>query len=684
MATVQRIKVVFDTDDKDLDSTLKKLEKAGQISKKNAAQFKKDSKAFESAQKKRSRLLEEEIEDLNELKDAKRKAFNPKEVREYGARIKETQKRVDALKGETKKLDKANQGLAVTMKSVKRAIIGAFAIERLVRFGVESVKLAAQAEGIRTAFLRLNKATLLDDLRKATRGTVSDLDLMKRAVSASNFRIPLEELAKLFKFATERSIETGLGVEFLVKSITEGIGKREVRILDNLGISAKRVSEAFKETGNFTKAAMRVISEELALTGIVVDTTTTKIERLEASFANLQVTAGTVLIDAFTAVGTVFSDAGENTETFTRNMAALGAAGGVNNTVFQQLRILFSGLNDEEKALINSLDTTSSELRAQALAADQAAEAARVLAKRTKEAFKEYVKLTEQIQSQQQLLQNTVDLYDELSASIDAVTFSLFAQRDATKAVALEELLLNAQLDEQIDTEDDETKQRLIEEEREFKALIKTGEEKERQAARELALRARAQDQAIGDLSQLVNLVASANKDQAEFAKALALTAAIINTAQSVSKTIAEFGFTPIGIAAAAAAAALGAVQISTIQSQSIPSNAEGTEFVDREGRFPHGVDKVPSWLDRGEAVINRRSNSKYPGLAKAFNENEVNNWMDRNYFTPNIRVDNSNDFEDRNIVESISNGTRKTKETNMLLKQLISTQRGSHGFRVN
>jgi TP901 family phage tail tape measure protein len=49
--------------------------------------------------------------------------------------------------------------------------------------------------------------------------------------------------------------------------------------------------------------------------------------------------------------------------------------------------------------------------------------------------------------------------------------------------------------------------------------------------------------------------------------KAFAIAAAIINTAESVTKTLATYGATPWGIAAAAAAAAAGAAQISAIRS---------------------------------------------------------------------------------------------------------------------
>lgn len=49
--------------------------------------------------------------------------------------------------------------------------------------------------------------------------------------------------------------------------------------------------------------------------------------------------------------------------------------------------------------------------------------------------------------------------------------------------------------------------------------------------------------------------------------KTVAIAQAIINTAQAVTRTLAEYGATPLGLAAAAAAAAAGAAEIATIRS---------------------------------------------------------------------------------------------------------------------
>ena len=78
-----------------------------------------------------------------------------------------------------------SKGMFDDFKKVGAAIGIAFGVDQLVSFGKEAVKLASQMEGVERAFKRVggaNSANLLEGLRKATRGTVSDLQLMQKAV----------------------------------------------------------------------------------------------------------------------------------------------------------------------------------------------------------------------------------------------------------------------------------------------------------------------------------------------------------------------------------------------------------------------------------------------------------------------------------------------------------------------
>ena len=68
--------------------------------------------------------------------------------------------------------------------------------------------------------------------------------------------------------------------------------------------------------------------------------------------------------------------------------------------------------------------------------------------------------------------------------------------------------------------------------------------------------------------------------NQAKREKTLNLTQAIINTALGVTSTLAQFGATPWGIAAAAVSAAMGAAEIAIIASQPITTGAEDGGYI--------------------------------------------------------------------------------------------------------
>ena len=61
--------------------------------------------------------------------------------------------------------------------------------------------MAESADGITHAFRQLDEPGLLNNLRKATKNTVNDVELMKAAVKAKDFHIPLEDLGKYLSFA---------------------------------------------------------------------------------------------------------------------------------------------------------------------------------------------------------------------------------------------------------------------------------------------------------------------------------------------------------------------------------------------------------------------------------------------------------------------------------------------------
>ena len=180
-----------------------------------------------------------------------------------------------------------------------QAIGAAFAVSKIQAFTAEAIELGSQMQTVSQAFSRFGNEANLVKLREATRGLVTDLDLMKQSVKAGNFGIPIQDMATLLEFATRRAAETGESVDYLVESIVNGIGKKSTVVLDNLGISAVRLKNEFNgaaleaySIGEISQAVSKIATEELGKMGDAIDTATDKMARLSASWTNFKTNVG--------------------------------------------------------------------------------------------------------------------------------------------------------------------------------------------------------------------------------------------------------------------------------------------------------------------------------------------------------------------------------------------------------
>ena len=150
----------------------------------------------------------------------------------------------------------------------------------------QGIELAKAGEGIRNAFERLGRGDILDGLREATHGTVTDIELMKAAVKFNDFKLPLDELGTMLSFAQQKAKDTGQSVDYMVDSIVTGLGRKSLMILDNLGLSANEVKEKMKETGDMTKAVGAIIREQMSKAGDYVETAADRAAQANVSLQN--------------------------------------------------------------------------------------------------------------------------------------------------------------------------------------------------------------------------------------------------------------------------------------------------------------------------------------------------------------------------------------------------------------
>ena len=190
----------------------------------------------------------------------------------------------------------------------KLAGVGVGFVSELKDMVAQGIELARAGEGIRIAFERLNKPGLLDNLREATHGTVTDLELMKAAVKFNDFKLPVEELGTMLAFAQQKAKDTGQSVDYMVDSIVTGLGRKSLMILDNLGLSATEIRDKMKETGDMTKAVGEIIREQMAKAGDYVETAADRATKANVELENAMTRLGETFQPLTDAANSMWND----------------------------------------------------------------------------------------------------------------------------------------------------------------------------------------------------------------------------------------------------------------------------------------------------------------------------------------------------------------------------------------
>lgn len=223
------------------------------------------------------------------------KSANPEEYKKLEKELDDVKKQMGALGERSKSLcDTLNTMRGVLLANIATKIgskIQEWA-KAAVEFTKEGIKMAAATQGVEEAFNRIATKEDLKSLRADTKGLVNDFELMKAAVKAENFNIPLNQLGKLLQFAQQRAKDTGESVDYLVDSIVNGIGRKSPLILDNLGISASKLNVEVKKTGDFAGAVAKIVEEEMGKVGESIDTVAETATQKAVALENLQLALG--------------------------------------------------------------------------------------------------------------------------------------------------------------------------------------------------------------------------------------------------------------------------------------------------------------------------------------------------------------------------------------------------------
>jgi hypothetical protein len=198
---------------------------------------------------------------------------------------------VDAKLKETSKL----------FQNIGQVIGASFAVAHIQQFIQESITLAREAEGVKNAFDNLNSPQILDNLRAAVKGTISDLELMKSANQAAAIGIEMNDLAKVMAYVSKYARATGQDMQTLMSDATLELVRQTGLRLDQLGISLVKVRERMGKGADFVDAVLAEMAENTKKFGENVETAAEKMDRLSATIANQKTELGSNLLPVYSA-----------------------------------------------------------------------------------------------------------------------------------------------------------------------------------------------------------------------------------------------------------------------------------------------------------------------------------------------------------------------------------------------
>jgi hypothetical protein len=251
------------------------------------------------------------------------------------------------------KTEREIKGVNKSITNLAKSALTLAAAYKGVTFALESVKLAGQLKDLETAHNALTKAqglnakAMIDQMQKATRGTVSELELLKQANNALLLGLPVTEkdMGRLADAGRRLGRAMGIDAAMGLESLVVGIGRQSKLWLDNLGIlvdtdrayrvhaksigkQASALSDAEKKLA-FYNETMKSVSEKMKTLGKDQDTVTDSFARAAVAYEKVKIALGEIiaepLADTMEGAAKVFSDATSKTVKLTTEISQLEA-----------------------------------------------------------------------------------------------------------------------------------------------------------------------------------------------------------------------------------------------------------------------------------------------------------------------------------------------------------------------
>lgn len=261
-------------------------------------------------------------------------------------------------------VDKATKTLGKITKTIVGGL-GIAGVAALAGITVGAVKAgqafigmaidAAKLSGVQNTFVNLSASinttaiSAIESLREATRGMVSDMDLMAAGnqFMAMGLANTEQEMSKLAEIATQLGSAMGSGPTAAMENFALLLANQSIPRLDTFGISSgvvrSRIEELQKETQGLSRetAFMQAVMEQAEITlekvGEQGDTAAAALARMEAVSANLKTAIGQGLEPVVTNVLSTFGKLGQKLLPTIRTVFA--GVGQILNQAFELFKI---------------------------------------------------------------------------------------------------------------------------------------------------------------------------------------------------------------------------------------------------------------------------------------------------------------------------------------------------------
>lgn len=222
----------------DIDKVIKQQDELIKATNENTTATNKAVTSQQFALKKRGELLELEVKKLNQLKEAQKLAFDPKQIEKYNQQISESQKRIDLLSDKVEKskgiLASFSREAIDQFKAIGLAAAGIFSVQSIVNFSqaafnafldaekaAEKLKFAIVDIGGQSeqAYNKLIKQS--EELQAIT--VFGDDDIQNAQAALANYGLAADEIEALIPKLLDFATIAGTDLQGAVSQIGAGL-----------------------------------------------------------------------------------------------------------------------------------------------------------------------------------------------------------------------------------------------------------------------------------------------------------------------------------------------------------------------------------------------------------------------------------------------------------------------------